>query len=106
MKLYRTTQGIIVEDNNQYYQLNGTWEQIVNRTGLYLKLRNEISKLKAQPELAQSIINQLLPPIDVQEVWAAGVTYVRSKVARMDESKDSGADVFYNKVYDADRPEI
>jgi 2-dehydro-3-deoxy-D-arabinonate dehydratase len=106
MKLYRTTRGIIAEDNSQYYSLTGTWEQIVNRTNLHHKLKNEVSKLKAQPELAPSIINQLLPPIDVQEVWAAGVTYVRSKVARMDESKDSGADVFYNKVYDAERPEI
>jgi len=43
-------------------------------------------------------------PIDSQEVWAAGVTYKRSQVARMDESK-SGA-VHYDKVYTADRPEL
>jgi 2-dehydro-3-deoxy-D-arabinonate dehydratase len=46
----------------------------------------------------------LLPPIDQQEVWAAGVTYLRSKVARMDESE--GAARFYDLVYDADRPEL
>jgi 2-dehydro-3-deoxy-D-arabinonate dehydratase len=46
----------------------------------------------------------LLAPIDNQEVWAAGVTYKRSQVARMDESK-SGA-VHYDKVYTADRPEL
>jgi 2-dehydro-3-deoxy-D-arabinonate dehydratase len=46
----------------------------------------------------------LLPPIDpVQEVWAAGVTYLRSRVARQAESKV--ADV-YQRVYDADRPEL
>jgi 2-dehydro-3-deoxy-D-arabinonate dehydratase len=45
-------------------------------------------------------------PIDSQEIWAAGVTYLRSKVARMEESKESGGDTFYDKVYDAERPEI
>lgn len=46
----------------------------------------------------------LLPPLDLQEVWAAGVTYQRSKVARMEESE--GGARFYDAVYDADRPEI
>lgn len=46
----------------------------------------------------------LLAPLDTQEVWAAGVTYERSKVARMEESESGGT--FYDKVYDADRPEI
>jgi 2-dehydro-3-deoxy-D-arabinonate dehydratase len=46
----------------------------------------------------------LLPPIDFQEVWASGVTYLRSKVARMDESRES-ADI-YDRVYDAERPEL
>jgi 2-dehydro-3-deoxy-D-arabinonate dehydratase len=45
-----------------------------------------------------------LAPIERQEVWAAGVTYSRSKQARMDESE--GAARFYNLVYDAPRPEI
>ncbi|RYD36209.1 MAG: 2-hydroxyhepta-2,4-diene-1,7-dioate isomerase [Verrucomicrobiaceae bacterium] len=47
-----------------------------------------------------------LPPLGSQEVWAAGVTYFRSRVARMEESGEAGADVFYDKVYAADRPEI
>jgi 2-dehydro-3-deoxy-D-arabinonate dehydratase len=46
------------------------------------------------------------PPIHGQEVWAAGVTYLRSKVARMEESKDAGGGDFYDKVYAADRPEL
>ena len=46
----------------------------------------------------------LLAPIDLQEVWAAGVTYMRSRVARMEESE--GAARFYDLVYDADRPEL
>jgi len=46
----------------------------------------------------------LLPPIDHQEVWAAGVTYKRSKSARMEESEAAAS--CYDRVYDADRPEI
>jgi len=47
---------------------------------------------------------QVLAPIDRQEVWAAGVTYQRSKIAREEESV--GAAQFYDKVYSADRPEL
>ena len=47
-----------------------------------------------------------IAPIGAQEVWAAGVTYLRSRVARATESRDSGADVFYDRVYDAARPEL
>lgn len=46
----------------------------------------------------------LLPPVDRQEVWAAGVTYLRSKAARMEESDFSAT--AYDRVYDAARPEI
>lgn len=45
-------------------------------------------------------------PIDQHEIWAAGVTYVRSRTARMDESAESGGSWLYEKVYDAERPEI
>ena len=46
----------------------------------------------------------LLPPVDAQEVWAAGVTYLRSKKAREEES--AGAARFYDAVYTAPRPEL
>jgi len=47
---------------------------------------------------------QVTPPLDVQEVWASGVTYFRSKVARIGESVEGRA--FYDKVYAAERPEL
>jgi len=47
---------------------------------------------------------RLLPPIDRQEVWGAGVTYERSKVARQEESEQAAS--FYDLVYQADRPEL
>src|SRR3954449_6856631 len=45
----------------------------------------------------------VLAPVGGQEVWAAGVTYQASRVARNEES---GGHDFYDKVYDADRPEL
>ena len=45
-----------------------------------------------------------LPPIDNQEVWAAGVTYKRSQTARMEESEAAAS--CYDRVYEADRPEL
>jgi 2-dehydro-3-deoxy-D-arabinonate dehydratase len=47
---------------------------------------------------------RFLPPIDQQEVWAAGVTYKRSREAR--ERESAGAASFYEKVYTAERPEL
>src|SRR5437868_3124573 len=47
---------------------------------------------------------QLLPPVEQQEVWAAGVTYLRSKKARMEESEFSAN--AYDRVYEAQRPEL
>ena len=49
---------------------------------------------------------KLLAPIGQQEVWAAGVTYYRSRGARMEESKDAGGGDFYDRVYSAERPEL
>ena len=46
----------------------------------------------------------LLAPLDDQEVWAAGVTYKRSREAR--ERESAGAARFYDLVYNADRPEL
>jgi len=49
---------------------------------------------------------KLLAPVDTQEVWASGVTYLRSKVARMEESESQAGGDFYDRVYDAERPEL
>ncbi len=49
---------------------------------------------------------EMLPPVTNQEVWASGVTYLRSRDARMEESESSGANRLYDLVYDAARPEL
>jgi len=50
--------------------------------------------------------NEILAPLGSQEVWAAGVTYFRSRSARMEESKEAGGGTFYDRVYSAVRPEL
>ena len=50
--------------------------------------------------------SELRAPLQSQEVWAAGVTYLRSRTARMEEAKEAGGGSFYDRVYEADRPEL
>ena len=68
-------------------------------------LRGNGLRLKPLAYSAESADN-LLAPVGSQEVWAAGVTYHSSRLARMEESQDSGGGDFYSRVYQADRPEI
>ncbi len=67
-------------------------------------IRAAVDSLRPGGERLPVASVSLLAPIDLQEVWAAGVTYKRSKVARMEESQ--GAARFYDLVYEAARPEL
>jgi 2-dehydro-3-deoxy-D-arabinonate dehydratase len=60
----------------------------------------------ANDSAAKAIPVKLLVPLNQQEIWAAGVTYHRSRAARIAESKAGGGGDFYDRVYDADRPEL
>ncbi len=80
----------------------------VNNLTSLLEAENPLEQLEAfsQQSLARFSLNQiqLLSPVEHQEVWAAGVTYLRSKTARMEESNFSAN--AYDRVYSASRPEI
>jgi 2-dehydro-3-deoxy-D-arabinonate dehydratase len=106
MKLYKTKSGIVISHQEDFYRSTASWDSLVNRENLHIYLQEEIKKLKADQTAKSLLEKELLPPIESQEVWAAGVTYFRSKEARMDESKISGGATFYDKVYEADRPEL
>lgn len=67
-----------------------------------IALLNGIDRTRLPRHRVSAVV--LRPPIERQEVWAAGVTYLRSKTARMEESDFSAT--AYDRVYDADRPEI
>ena len=64
------------------------------------------SLLADSTEAVAAAAVKFLPPLDAQEVWAAGVTYVRSKDARERESAPTGGARFYDLVYTAERPEL
>jgi 2-dehydro-3-deoxy-D-arabinonate dehydratase len=53
-----------------------------------------------------ALAERLEAPIGTQEIWGAGVTYFTSRNARMEESRPAGGGEFYNRVYDAARPEL
>ena len=107
MKVYRTQKGIIVEHDEQFYLFQqADWDQFVNRSNLFQTIKSELANLTPDGGLKASTNTDLLAPIGSQEVWASGVTYLRSREARMEESKDAGGGDFYAKVYEADRPEL
>lgn len=104
MKLYRTKEGAVIEKNGHYYAVNEEWEKLVNDDGLFDKLDKLTQTLVAGDG---SLVKELLPPMSSQqELWACGVTYLRSKIGRQEESKAGGGADFYAKVYEATRPEV
>ena len=104
MRLYRTRNGCFVERNGQYYGTRGlAWDALVVHEDLHGLLSDLI---EGDMPVATFDEAALLAPIARQEVWAAGVTYYRSRGARMEESKDAGGGDFYDRVYTAERPEL
>jgi 2-dehydro-3-deoxy-D-arabinonate dehydratase len=104
VKLFRTRTGWIVERDARFFQVPSTHEQALSaREDLEAFLANGVSAFTPAERPAPE---HLLPPIEQQEVWAAGVTYFRSRTARMEESKASAGSQFYDLVYNAERPEL
>jgi len=104
MKLYRTTRGIWVEENSKWYRLEGSdWTALTSRDDLpsYLPTVLRTSSVSEPPDPGT-----ILAPIESGEVWAAGVTYFRSRTARMEEAEAAGGGTFYDRVYEAPRPEL
>lgn len=103
MKVYNTKTGIVIEQNQQFYQYPGDWEQTINDDNIFQKLGSMLPSLKTT---GAKSIEVLLPCIGShQELWACGVTYHRSMVGRQEESAAAGGADFYGKVYEAERPE-
>ena len=100
-RLYRTTAGVIMEREGRYHALPDEWDVLLNRADLAAHL----ASLGSMNGL-ERLHGRILPPIVGQEVWAAGVTYERSRSARLEESRATGGGTFYDRVYDAERPEL
>lgn len=104
MLLYRTTQGIFIQTAASWHPVTGQdWDTLFNRPDFAAHLAQVAA---ASPAVSAPAAESILAPIGAQEVWAAGVTYFRSRTARMEESKDAGGGSFYDRVYAAERPEI
>lgn len=107
MKLYKTKNGLVIEKNEQYYLVeNQDWDHYINDDNLFAKLESVVKETTPNDAAKQYIESDLQAPIQNQEIWASGVTYIRSKVGRQEESKESGGSQFYARVYEADRPEL
>jgi 2-dehydro-3-deoxy-D-arabinonate dehydratase len=107
MKLYRTSQGNYLFHEGKTYALSGTdWDELLNQKDLPVFLKTQCVERNTSPLREEDLVAIAKAPLKSQEVWAAGVTYFRSKTARMEESKESGGSTFYDKIYDADRPEL
>lgn len=106
IRLYKTADGIFAYYRERYYRLEQDWDTIVNGQDLFNHLRKAVEQLRPAADAEEAIRSKLLPPIGSQEIWAAGVTYFRSKVARMEESEVAGGATFYDMVYEAERPEL
>jgi 2-dehydro-3-deoxy-D-arabinonate dehydratase len=103
VKLYRTARGlVIVVGGAHYLSPTNDWDALFNHDDLAHELI-EMTRHAAPTELDPA---DLLAPIGRQEVWAAGVTYFRSRSARIEESKAAGGGDFYDRVYHAQRPEL
>src|ERR1039458_5150190 len=81
MKLYRTTNGIFVEQQDRFYPVPAMdWDELIRSTDLSGRIQ---AALGATPT-GQLEVGSILAPVVSQEVWAAGVTYFRSRSARGD----------------------
>ena len=99
MKLYRTTDGIFVEENAAFFRVEAdSWDEVLNS----FNLADRASAAAAGTAVA--LPDGVLPPVHLQEIWAAGVTYYRSRDARMEESQAAGGGDFYDRVYAARAP--
>lgn len=102
VRLLHTTRGPVAEIDGAHYLLDDLgWDDALACDSLVQCLKEAA---RGQPETARPDDESLLPPIGSQEVWAAGVTYLRSRTARQEESRHESD--FYDRVYSAPRPEL
>lgn len=109
MKIYKLPSGTLLQQENQAFlgpELD--WDVLLAQENLkdYLSAQSKTWKSISSENAEDLLSKGILAPMGNQEIWAAGVTYFRSRTARMEESQDAGGADFYDKVYNADRPEL
>lgn len=106
MKIYKTTRGILIEESNSFYLIKTDWDAFINRDDLFAYASSVIAEQPTLEGAEDLLRDQLLAPIGAQEIWGSGVTYFKSREARMEEAQGAGGGDFYDRVYHAERPEI
>jgi 2-dehydro-3-deoxy-D-arabinonate dehydratase len=106
-RLYRTATHWLAETEGGFYLLAGAEvAELLAEESPARSLARRLASLRPVAEEAGGRAEEVLAPVIGQEVWAAGVTYFRSRTARMEESKVAGGGSFYDRVYEAERPEL
>ncbi len=104
MILFRTKDGIVIEHDGGYFDAGeSSLDALINHPELVNHLVSIVHGSTARKDFD---LSSIAAPIEHQEVWASGVTYYRSRSARIEESKDAGGGDFYDRVYSAERPEL
>jgi 2-dehydro-3-deoxy-D-arabinonate dehydratase len=107
MKLFRTRDGVVAEEEGgERVRLALSWDELFRADDPGALARDRFARARAAGSQASAAAADVLAPIESQEVWAAGVTYYRSRDARMEESRDAAGGDFYARVYEAPRPEL
>jgi len=101
MKAYLTRAGVVLEtDEDDVIMVDLEWDALFTSDSPLDLVEKSLEHGRPAAR------GDLLAPIGRQEIWAAGVTYIRSRSARMAESEAAGGGGFYDRVYTAERPEI
>jgi len=106
MKIYHTRKGEFAECQGRFFSIDLDWDTLLNQEDLLSALQAICKGNEPERQHPPFLPEDLLPPLEKQEVWASGVTYFRSKEERQKESEKAGGSTYYEKVYQADRPEL
>ena len=103
MKLFNTGAGIVIEHHGEHRLLQGVaWDELIDNDALYERLVSLWPALHQMPDGETILADALLPPMQGQELWAAGATYRRSGAAGAVAADPD----FHQQVYEAERPQL
>lgn len=102
LRAYRTNDGPVIQRDGVFVRAGFAWDELFAAANP----SDWVRQFDVGEPCSPQAVGRLLAPIGSQEVWAAGVTYYRSRTARMEESETAGGGDFYDRVYSAARPEL
>lgn len=104
MHLFKTTKGIVLQRGSSAQFIEAGWDSLIANDHLHGYLAGLADR--SSEAAGEAIARHLLPPIGTQEIWACGVSYHNSQMARREEAEAAGGGDFYTRVYHAERPEL